>query len=147
MSDLPTASTSASTSSASTSTSQNNQYMFRLAIQDLDCATDDSEMSSVESEMYDDESINSNGDCNSFEETDDNMDESSWSSVGSTVSCGDISSSEISESEKSILKERAAMDKSSSIEEILDESSTPILILVQVLLQISFFLNNSKLYL
>lgn len=136
MSDLPTASTStASTSSASTS--QNNPYMFRLTTQDLDCTTDDSDNSSNELHLNDDESTNSNDDCNSYE-TDDNIDGSSWSSASTTISCDNISNSEISETEKSVLRERTPVDKSVTTEESVSihDAPTPILLVYTVFIKI-----------
>lgn len=136
MSDLPTASTStASTSSASTS--QNNPYMFRLTTQDLDCTTDDSDNSSNELHLNlnDDESTNSNDDCHSYE-TDDNIDDSSWSSASTTISCDNISNSEISETEKSVLRERTPVDKSVTTEESIHDAPTPILLVCTVFIKI-----------
>lgn len=160
MGDLPTASTStASTSSASTS--QINPYMFRLANRDLDCtSSDESEISDRESNKdVDDESTNSNEveSCMSFEESEKDLDEVSnkdmdendrdtsetsieiedndnayWSSASSsTVSC--LERSENSETEK--LSELLLTEAEAEAKEEMPDDTTPILILVQVLLK------------
>lgn len=146
-----TASTSsalASTSTPSTSASTSQYYNLYnvVSLGDVDCTTtDDSELSSDEESLSaDDESANTNEvDC-SFEQSDDNMDDKSyrsWSTTSSTVSVWRKSSSENSETEKSILKEWTPDKPSHNEDKFEDTTTTPILILVQVV-KTSKYYNN-----
>jgi len=104
-------------------------------LRDLDYTTDESEISSDESEMIDEEPSYSNHNiCKLEPMSDDNMDDTSWSSTSSfNTSYEDKSSSENSESE-SILKE--LIRESRPIKQENTESFiSPILILVQVLFE------------
>lgn len=143
MSDVPTASTStASTSSESpASTSKINTYTFRcLTSQDLDCTTTEESESSTDtdSESSDEVSSYSNGIGCVTDDSDNNMDETSWSSHSDTPSCEDKTTSENSETENLILKERLAEEKLINDAEKL-EASSPILILVQVLFTLYYY--------
>lgn len=128
--NLQSASTSgASTSSAAqASTSKtSNPYLY---VYDSDISSDEEE-----SEIVEEESSNSNEVVGMCEESDDNMDDTSWSSV-STVSCGNKSSSEHSEIEKLLgIKEKLSEEKVSAGEEKIDDSTQSILLLVQVLVK------------
>lgn len=135
-----TALASSSTASTSASTSQYyNEYAVPIGIPnfDVDCTTtDDSELSSDEELLPPDEvSTNANeADC-IYDQSDDNIQDDksyrSWSSTSSTVSVWRKSSSENSETEKSVLKEWTP-DKAPNIEDKFEDTTTPILILVQV---------------
>jgi len=142
MSDIPTASTStASTSSASTS--QTVPYVFenQYPVRDLDyTSTEESEISSDESEMIDDDSSYSHDNvCKLDPIIDDNMDDTSWSSTtSSNTSYENKSSSENSETEsilKELIRESWTLDKSTTNQENSDNLISPILILVQVLVE------------
>jgi len=145
MSDIPTASTStASTSSASTSQTMPYTFDNQCPLRDLDyTTTEESEISSDESEMIDDEySFSNDNICKLEPIIDDNMDDTSWSSTASSnTSYGDHSSSDSSDTE-TILKDlirgsnwSKRMEKSTNNQENTDNFISPILILVQVLFE------------
>lgn len=142
MSDIPTASTSAA-STSSASTSQTMPYTFdnQCPLRDLDyTTTEESDISSDESEMIDDELSYSNHNiCKLDPIIDDNMDDTSWSSTASSnTSYGDKSSSENSETEsilKELIRESWTLDKSTTNQDNSESFISPILILVQVLFE------------
>lgn len=141
MSDIPTASTStASTSSASTSQTMLYNFDNQCPLQDFDYTTEESDISSDESEMIDYEMSYSNDNiCKPDPIIDDNMDDTSWSSTASSnTSYGDKSSSENSETEsilKDLIRKSWTHDKSTNNQENTDSFISPILILVQVLFE------------
>ncbi|XP_022168026.1 uncharacterized protein LOC111032115 isoform X2 [Myzus persicae] len=141
MSDIPTASTStASTSSASTSQTMPYNFDNQCPLRDLDyTTTEESEISSDESEMFEDNLSYSNDNvCKLDPIIDDNMDDTSWSSTASSnTSYGDKSSSENSEILnaaifKEWIREGWALNKSTTKQENAENLISPILILVQM---------------